>query len=76
MLKMLNNKINKNGGIYIANKGLEQMYSLERTFLWAIVLQTYLYINIYKDLFVGLYITGNLANRKLNKGFKVIAFYK
>ncbi len=32
--KMLNNKINKNKGIYIANKGMEQIcYNLEQTFL-------------------------------------------
>ncbi len=33
MPKMLNNKINKNRGIYIANRSLEQMCGLERTFL-------------------------------------------
>ncbi len=38
MLKMLNNKIDENRGVYIANRGLEQMYSLERIFLQAIVL--------------------------------------
>ncbi len=31
--KMLNNKIDKNRGVYIANGGLEQMRSLEQTFL-------------------------------------------
>ncbi len=43
MLKMLNNKIDKNRGVRIANGSLEQMCSLERTFLWAIALQAYLY---------------------------------
>ncbi len=32
-LKMLNNKINKNRNICIANGNLEQIYSLKRTFL-------------------------------------------
>ncbi len=52
----------KNGGICIANKGLEQMHSLEQTFLWAIALQAYLYINIYGNLFIGLFITGDPAD--------------
>ncbi len=38
MPKMLNNKINKNRGIYIVNGGLELI------FLQAIALQAYLYI--------------------------------
>ncbi len=33
MLKMLNNKIDKNGGVRIANKGFKQMRGLEQTFL-------------------------------------------
>ncbi len=36
MLKILNNKINKNRGVRIANGGLEQIRSLERTVLQAI----------------------------------------
>ncbi len=63
MLKMLNNKFNENGGVYIANKSLEQICSLERTSLWAIVLQAYLYINMYGNLFVGLFVTGDPADR-------------
>ncbi len=52
------------------------IYGLERTFLWVITLRTYLYINIYKDLFVGLYVTKDLANYKLNKRLEIIVFYK
>ncbi len=63
MLKMLNNKINKNKSICIANRSFEQIRGLERTFLQAIVLQAYLYINIYRNLFIRLYIIKNPANR-------------
>ncbi len=63
MLKMPNNKIDENGGVRITNGGFEPMCGLERTFPQATVLQAYLYINIYRNLFVGLYITGDLADR-------------
>ncbi len=67
LLKILNNKINKNRSIYIANKSLKQIYNLKQTFLWAIALQAYLYINIYRNLFVGLFITKNPANRLIKR---------
>ncbi len=50
MLKIQNNKINKNGNICIANRNLEQIYSLKQTFLWAIALQAYLY-----TIYIGIY---------------------